>query len=103
MALTDKIKLAGSNLQQGAKTSAHKTFQVILRALSGFFIGFVIALIFQEIIGFGHLMLSFVTLVLMGIIYKALSRRSVLQIIIFDIICVLIGMLLKMYILVASK
>lgn len=103
MALTDKMKNVGSHIQQGATNASHKLLHIILRLLTGFFIGYVVALIFQELIGFGTFMLVFATLLVMSLIFKALSQRSILQIVIIDVFFVLIGMILQMYIMIASQ
>lgn len=101
MGLTGKLKDMSTQFQHGAQRSTISLAHILLRLISGFFIGFVLALILQEVFKSGTLMLIFCTLLFMGIVYKLLSRFTLGQIVIFDLICVLIGALLRMYILMA--
>lgn len=105
MGVTDKIKGFSSNMSQtvqtGVKTASHSLLHMGLRGISGFFIGFVLALISQELFQLGTFSLVFLTILFMSLIYSVLSKFSLFQIIIFDVICVLVGALLRMYILIA--
>lgn len=103
MGIGSKFKNTGVRIQQGAKGAAQSLGHMTLRLVSGFFIGLVLALIAQELFGFGAFMLTFLTLLFLSVIYKLLSSRTILYIVVFDVICVLIGFLLKMYILVGSQ
>jgi hypothetical protein len=103
MAMTDKIKNFSSNVQQATKNTGRSVFQIILRLISGFFIGLILALICQEIFQLGTLMLVFLTTVFLGVVFKLLGPRTIFQIIIFDFICVLIASLLRMYVMIAPN
>lgn len=46
-------------------------------------------------------MAAFMTIFFMAIIYKLLVRLQIFQILIFDLVCVLIAALLRMYIMIA--
>lgn len=101
MAIGDKLKDFSTNIQSTAKSASHSLVHNALRAISGFLIGLVLALIVQEFFQAGSFMLLFLTIVFTMAIYKALARLSLLNILIFDLICVLIGTVLRMYILIA--
>lgn len=103
MGVADKVKNFSNQVQQTTKQATYSLSHIIIRLISGFFIGLVLALIAQELFQFGTLLLVFTTLLFMSIIYKLLSRYSVVQILIFDLICVLIVALLRMYILIAPN
>lgn len=103
MGLADKIKSMPGNMHQGAKNATHSLSHILLRIISGFFFGYVLALIFQELFHLGTFMLVFLTIFFLSLIYTLLSRLSLFQIIIFDVICVLVGALLRMYILIAPN
>jgi hypothetical protein len=103
MGLTDKISALSSNVQNTTKKATYGLSHILLRLISGFFIGAVLALIFQELFSLGMFMLIFLTTLFLALIYKVLAQRTVFQIIIFDFICVLIGSLLRMYILMAPN
>lgn len=101
MGLTDNFKNMTTNLQQGAKNTTVSLSHKILRLVSGFFAGLVLALIIQEMMQSGTLMLLFFTTLFTALIYLFLGRFSILQILIFDLICVLIVSLMRLYIMVA--
>ncbi len=101
MSITENIKLVASNLKQSAKNTTVTLTQKILRVLSGLFVAMILSLIVQEMMQSGTLMLVFFILLFTSIIYVLLAQLSVLQILIFDLICVLIVSLLRLYIMVA--
>lgn len=101
MGIADNLKNVASNMQQGAKTASITFTQRALRLTSGFFIGVVLSLIIQEFIQNGTLMLLFFTTLFMMVVYKLLRPLSIFQIFIFDVICILIAITLRMYIMIA--
>lgn len=101
MSLVDKFKGLSQSAQDGAKNATLSVFQIIFRLISGFFIGLTVALIGQEVIGYGSLGLILILLSVLSSIYLILSKWSIAHILIFDLICVLIATVLRMYILIA--
>lgn len=105
MTIGEKVKGFSNNLsndlQMGAKKATHSLSHILLRLVSGFFIGLVLSFIVQELTQSGTLMLLFLTVVFTAAIFKALAKLNLIQILIFDLICVLIGTVLRMYILIA--
>ncbi|AGH94308.1 hypothetical protein [Pseudobdellovibrio exovorus] len=101
MNLTDNLKNLSTNVQHGAKNASVTYAQRLLRLVSGFFVGMVLAIIIQVFMQSGTLMLVFFTTFFTAIIYRLLRPLTVLQIFIFDIICVLIAASLRMYIMLA--
>lgn len=101
MSLTDNIKNLSSNMQHGAKNASVTYAQRLLRLVSGFFVGMVLALIIQQFMQSSTLMLVFFTTLFTAVIYRLLRPLTVLQIFVFDIICVLIATSLRMYIMLA--
>lgn len=101
MGLTNNLKSMASSLQQGAKQKTLSLTQRILRLVSGFFLALTIAYSIQEVMNNGNLTFTFLVVLFTSIVYLSLARLSVLQILIFDLICVLIASLLRLYIMVA--
>lgn len=101
MGFSDKVQLIGSNVKHGAKNTGLSALHITIRLVTGFFLGLTLGLIFQELIGFGTFALSFFTLVVMGLVYKSFSSWSIGRILIFDLFCILVASLLRMYILIA--
>ncbi len=98
MTIGEKFKGFSNDLQAGAKNASHGLAHSLLRLASGFFIGLVVSLVIQELTQSGTFMLLFLTLVFTAAIYKGLSRLTMIHILIFDLICYLIGQILTMYI-----
>lgn len=103
MVFSEKIKGFSNDLQMGAQKATHSLTHIILRLVSGLFIGAVLGLIIQELTQSGQLMLVFLVVAIAATLFKALSRFSMFQIFVFDLICVLIGTVLRMYILIAPN
>ena len=103
MGLSDNLKSFSYQVEQGAKKATHSTAHVLLRGTTGFFLGLVLALIFQELFQYGFLVLSFLTILFLAIIYKVLSKYTLLQILVFDLICFLTLTLLRMYVIIAPN
>lgn len=101
MSISDKMKGLSTNVQEGVKSSSLSLFCLTLRVLTGFMLGLTLGLIGQELVGYGTLALSFMMIVVMGLVVKTTSGWGLGRILIFDLILVLVAMLLRMYILVA--
>ena len=101
MGISDSFKNLAHGAQESVKSSSLSFLHFCLRLITGIVLGLVLALIGQELSGYGNFAMLFVIVVVTSIALKLLARRSLGQILIFDLICVLVGMLLRMYILVA--
>jgi hypothetical protein len=89
------------NMQYRLKSSSFGFFTFIVKLLTGLVLGLTFALIAQEMIGFGDFAFAFVITVIAGAFYRIAKSWKLLALILFDVFCVLVGMLLKMYILIA--
>ncbi|WP_347359458.1 hypothetical protein [Bdellovibrio sp.] len=101
MGIGDKMRGLASSAQEGVKSSTISLFHILLRLVTGLVLGLTLALIGQELMGYGTFALLFVMVVVVAALMKILANWSIGQILIFDLICVLVVMLLRMYILVA--
>lgn len=101
MGIGDKMRGFANSAQEGVKSTTLSVFHFSLRFITGILLGLVLALIGQELMGYGTFALLFVMVVVLSVILKLLANWSVGQILIFDLICVLVAMLLRMYILIA--
>lgn len=101
MGMADKMKGFSTNVQDGVKNSSVSLVCLTLRVLTGFMLGLTLGLIGQELVGYGSLALTFMLVVVMGLVVKTTSGWNLGKILIFDLFLVLVAMLLRMYILVA--
>ena len=90
-----------TNVQERFKTSSHAISLITFKAFSGAVLGLTLALIGEEIIQYGMFSFVLVTVVVTGSILRIAKSWTWTHILIFDLICVLIGLLLRMYILIA--
>lgn len=102
MSIADNMKNLTGNVKQGAKDASISIFQRVMRLITGFFIGVVLALIVQEFTKSSTLMLVFLVTLFMMIVYRSIRSFSILQIFIFQIFCILIGNSLRMYVMMAT-
>lgn len=101
MGIGEKMRGYANSTQEGVKSSTLSLIHFTLRLLTGVVLGAVLGLIGQELIGYATFGVIFVMVVVLAATLKLLSPWSISKILIFDLICVLVGMLLRMYILVA--
>ncbi len=88
---------AGKLNMKVKNTSSHLGFYS-LKLFTGLIIGLTLSLIGQEILGYDQLSFTFITVVTIGIFMKISQTWRLPSVLIFDFICVLIALLLKMYI-----
>ena len=89
------------NLQHRLKGTTSSLLLSVYKILFGAFLGLTLALIGSQVIGYGDF--SF-TLVIVGttLLFQKISRNwKASTVLVFSLVCVLLGLLLRMYILVA--
>lgn len=69
--------------------------------LSALALGLTMALIGQEVFKYGLVLFLFVMVLTLGLVLRSLKSASIVNVLVFDLICVLVGLALKMYILMA--
>lgn len=95
------IQGAGQQMKDGFKSTSLFIVTLLFKVLTGFFLGLALSLIGQEIVGYGSFGLIVMLLVTLVGFLKISASWSIAQVLIFDLICVLVGQILKMYILLA--
>lgn len=92
-------KLIG-NVQEKIKTTSNAFALMLGRLLSGLFVALTLSLIFQEIVGYGWISFLLVITVVTVTLMRLSRGWTWTHLLIFNLICVLIGLLLRMYILI---
>lgn len=90
-----------NNVQDRFKTSTNALSLLAFRLFSGVVLGLTLGLIGQEIIGYEMISFSLISLIVVAMFIRITKAWTWANIFIFDLICVLIGLLLRMYILIA--
>ena len=83
------------------KNTSSGLFTFAVRVVSGGILGLTLSLIGQEVFAYGTFSFLFVLFVGLGLFLRWSRRWSLARVLVFDLICVLVGLLLRMYVLVA--
>jgi hypothetical protein len=89
------------NMQDTIKRNSHNIGLFMLRFISGIFWGVVLTLIFQQIFGYGMLLFWFVIVLCTALFVKLSKGWKWTGVVVLDFVLILMGLLLKMYILIA--
>lgn len=101
MSIADKLRGFSSSMQDKAKNGTRSITLTILRLLTGLILGITFGLIVSAILQSGTFSLIFVTLVTLLVFMKISTNWQFGHVLIFDLICILLGLLLRMYVLIA--
>lgn len=101
MGLTNKVSEMSMQLREGVRVTLTSLFSWALKIFSALVIGLTFSLIGQEAFQYGNLAFLTVLIVTMGLILRWIGKWTVVNVLIFDLICVLVGLALKMYIMLA--
>lgn len=89
------------DLQYKLKASSTSLALFFFRLVTGLWVGLTLALIGQEIMSYGDFAFIFAIVVLTAAFLKMSKPWQWVGVGVFNLICILIGLLLRMYILVA--
>jgi hypothetical protein len=101
MGISQKIDQWSNQVQQGVKSSSYSLFTWSIKIVTALLLSLTIALIAQELVGFGSLVFTFLIILQSALIIKIIMGWSLASTLIFDLICILTALLLRMYILIA--
>lgn len=89
------------NVQYRLKSSSTGIFVLIFRIAVGAFLGLTFALVGEQTIAYGGFAFTLVIVSSMLVFMKISSTWKTGTVLVFSLICVLVGLLLRMYIMVA--
>jgi hypothetical protein len=101
MGLSNKVNQLVSSVQIGAKNTSFSVFNWFLKGLTAFLVALTMAMIGQELISYGTFSFVFVMVVVIATLMRIMKKWAVGAVLIFDLICILVALLLRMYIIVA--
>ncbi len=101
MGLGTKVSNMSQQLQEGFRITLTGLLGWSLKLVSAFVIGLTFALVGQEVFRYGNLAFMLVLVIAAGLIVRWISNWTILNVVVFDLICVLVGLSLKMYIMLA--
>lgn len=91
------------NMQHTLKKNSQNIGIFILRLISGMVVGLTLTLIAQEMIGYGQLLFWFIIILTTAVFLKTTKGWKLSGVVALDFVFLLIGLLLKMYILIAPE
>jgi hypothetical protein len=89
------------DLQYKIKTSSSSIALVFVKLFVGLILGLTFALIGQQMINYGDLCFLLVTIVVLSAFLRIARAWRWSGVFVFTLVCVLMGLLLKMYIMIA--
>ncbi len=89
------------DVQYRIKTTSSGVFVFSLRLFSGLFLGLAFTIIGHEILQYGQFLYWFIIVLTTAVFLKISKPWGPWGIVIFNLVCLLVGMLLRMYILIA--
>lgn len=89
------------NMQVRIKKTSQSFFVVLFRLISGLALGLTLAIAGQEAFGYTSLGFWFVTVLFLTVFLKVSSKWGFGHLIVYNLVCVLLGLLLRMYVLIA--
>lgn len=101
MGLSEGMAKVTQQMQDGVRVTVTGLIGWVLKICSALALGFTISIIAQEVLKFGMLAFLFVMIVITGTVTRLIQKWSILNVLAFDLVCVLVGLGLKMYILLA--
>lgn len=101
MGLSDGMARVSQQMQDNVRMTFGGVMAWVLKFVSALILGFTISIIAREILQSGLLAQLFVMIVITGVITKLIQKWTVLNVLAFDLLWVLVGLGLKMYILLA--
>ncbi len=92
-------------MQTQFKTTSSNLLLFLGKLFSGLILGLTFALVAEVMLGYGEgesiMLLVFVTTIIAGLFLRLARNWSMTVLLVFDLICILVGMLLRLYIMVA--
>jgi hypothetical protein len=89
------------NMQDTLRRNSQSIGLFVLRFISGIFWGVVLTLIMQQVLGYGQLLFWFVIVLITALVVKLTKSWKWTGVVVLDFVLILMGLLLKMYILIA--
>ena len=101
MGITDKVSQMAGKVQDGVKDTSISLISISLKIVTSFLVALTLGLVGQEMMGYGTLAFVFIMVVTVGLLMKLMSKWAVGAVLLFDLFCVLVALLLRLYIQVA--
>ncbi len=89
------------NVHSQLKRSSQSFALFSVKLLSGLILGLVLAIAGEQIIGYGNFSFWFVSILFTGVFLRISRAWSFGGLMVYNLVCLLLGLLLRMYVLIA--
>ncbi len=101
MSVLDQINSKASQMGTNARLGLQGLLLILCKIISGLILGLTFALIGEQIFQYGPLLFSFVIITVTGAFYRISKSWGSIGLLIFDLLCILAALLIRMYVVVA--
>lgn len=101
MSLVDRLNNQAIQLGNNAKAGAQNLFLLSCKVLTGLLLGLTFSLVGQEVFHYQPVLFWFVIVAITAIFYKISKAWGGVGLLIFDLLCVLAALLIRMYVVIA--
>lgn len=101
MNVIDHLNSKATQMSTTAKVGLQNVLLTFCKIISGLILGLTFSLIGQQVFQYGPLLFSFVILAVTGAFYRISKSWGSIGLLIFDLLCVLAALLIRMYVVVA--
>lgn len=101
MGITDKVSQFAGQVQDGVKSTSVSFASLSLKIVTAVLLALTLSLIIQEMMGSGTFTFIFTMVLVIGLVMKLIAKWTVGAVLLFDLFCVLVALLLRLYIQVA--
>jgi hypothetical protein len=99
--MSNRVAQLMGDVQEKMKWTVFGIGLFSLRLVSGLILGLTFALVFEEIFQYQTLAFFLVLTVVTSVFLRASKSCSLVTILVFDLVCVLLGLILRMYLIIA--
>lgn len=101
MSVIDQLNSKATQMSTNAKIGVQSILLMLCKIVSGLILGLTFSLIGQQVFQYGPLLFSFVILTVTAAFYRISKSWGAIGLLIFDLLCVLAALLIRMYVVVA--
>lgn len=101
MNIVDRINDQATQMTNNAKVGLQNLLLLSCKVISGIIMGLTFALVGQVVMSFGPILFWFTIIVVTAAFYRISKSWGGIGLLIFDLLCILAALLIRMYVLVA--
>lgn len=101
MGITDKVSQIAGQVQDGMKTSSVSLANLFFKLVTALMVALTLSLIIQEMMDSGIFTFIFTMVVVAALMMRLMKKWSIGAVLLFDLFCVLVALLLRLYLQVA--